>query len=353
LAQVSYVILDFLPDNPSQRSKLSIMQWSLVAFSFLVLASGTRSSPKQGKMGKSSNPDASVSLRSTYNRLVKAAAQVEQLTGDASLLTKGKRSKAAERALVQDPQMLMHDAVQLVNKAYAVIGKRPPAKQSANDLKAAYREMLAAAEGIELVRRQSGDHTAFVAAVHEDPEKIESDVEKLKEDMKEAEEEVDEKKEDLKEVKEAEEKVDDKKATAEAEAANKAANQELAEAEHEQHGGHEMIGEATRDKEKQEKGAADKAEAKAEVAAATEEHKAADEAAEKADKVDDAHEEKVEKAEEKLEEAEEEHHEAIDEHNEKNDMFAKDVEKPTKTPKSSASKLASFSLLLIVASLSC
>lgn len=331
-----------------------MMQRLFLAFSFVALASGTRSAPQQGKVNKPENQAASVSLRATYDRLVEAAGQVEKLKGDASLLGKGKRSKAAERALVQDPQMLVSDAVQLVSKAYAVIGKKPPASQQKSDLTAAYHEMLAAAEGVELVMRQT-DHlapekvTAFAAEL-KDPEKVEEDVNKLKEDMKEAEEEVEDAHDELKEAKHAEDKVDDKEATTEAEAANKAAKQALAEADHEQHGGHEIVGKAEEDKARQEKGAADKAEAKKEVEAATEEHKAADEAHAEADKVDDAHEAKVDAAEEKLEEAEEEHHEAIDAHNEHPE--AEDVEKPPKKlEKSSASQLASGAVLLTLTAL--
>lgn len=328
------------------------MQRLLVAFWFLVLASGTRTAPQQGKIGKSENQTASVSLRSTYDRLVKAAAQVEKITGDASLLSKAKRSKATERALVSDPKTLMSDAEHLINKAYGVMGKKAPASQtkSADELKAAYHEVLAAAEGVELVRRNADSLapeklTAFAAQVKEDPDKIEADVKKLEDDMKEAEEDVETAEKGLKEAEAAEEKVDDKEATAEAEAANKAAKEALAESDHEQHGGHELVGEALGDKERQEKGAADKAEAAKEVEVAAAEHKEADAAHAEADKVDDAHEEKVDAAEEKLEKAEDDHHEAIDAHNEHPE--AEDVEKPPK--KSGASQLASFAVLLTLA----
>lgn len=307
------------------------MQWSLVVVSFLTLTSGTRSAPHQGKSGKF-NSDASVSLRSTYARLVKAAAQVEKLTGDASLLTKGKRSKAVEKALVQDPRKLMNDAAQLEKKAYAVIGKKPPAKhrKAGNGLKAAYREMLAAAEGVELVRRRSNGLTAkqvaaFAAEVKEDPEEVEEEVEELKEDIEEAEEVVEDKVEDLEEAKVAEEAADDTEAAAEAGAAHAAADQALAEADHEQAGGHELVGEALGDEKRQEEGAADKAEAAAEVEATTAEHEAADAEHAEADKVDDAHEEKVDEAEDELEDAHEEHQEAVEEHNEVAD---EDVEAP-------------------------
>jgi len=307
------------------------MRWSFVAFSFLALASGTRSAPHHGKSG---NGDASVSLRSTYNRLVKAAAEVEKLTGDASLLTKKKRSqviKLAGKGFVQDTQRIISDAARLERKAYAVMGKKPPAKhqKSGHGLKAAYREMLAAAKGVELVRRSSNGLTAKQItkfAAEEDPEEAEEAVEELKEDIEEAEEDVEDKVDDLKEAKAAEETADDKEVAAEAGAAEAAADQALAEADHEQAGGHELVGEATGDQEQQEQGAADKADAAAEVEATTADHEAADAAHAEADQVDDAHEEKVDQAEEKLEDAVDEHNEAVEEHNAHPE--AEDVEKP-------------------------
>lgn len=326
------------------------MKWLLLAFSSLALVSGARTSPQQGKIGNSENQSTQVLLRSAYDRLVKAAAQVEKSTGDASLL-KGKRSKAAEKALVQDPKAIMNDATQLKTKAYDIVGTKPPLSQqnSGSELKAAYHELLAAAEGVELVRRHADSLpedkiTAFAAEVKKDPEKVEEDLKTLKEDMKEAEEDVEAAEKELKEAKAAEDAKDDKEASAEAAAANKAAKQGLAEADHEQHGGHELVGEALGDKKREEEGAANKAEAKAEVEAATAEHKAADAAHAEADKKDDAHEEKVDKAEEKLEEAQEKHVEAVEAHNEH--PKAEDKKIPVH---SSASQLSSYAVVALLA----
>jgi len=254
------------------------MQRKLVALSFLVVAFGIRTAPSQG---------APVLLRSAYNRLVKAAAQVEKITGDASLLSKGKHSKAAQRALVEDPQKISKDALHLATLAYAVMGNKPPTSQQkpTSKLNAAYHELLAAAEGIELVRRHADSLApaklaAFAAEVQKDPEVDEPapEVEKLEEDIEEAEKETEATEKDAEVTKTelevaaaAEEKHDDKADITEAEAAVKAADQGLAEASHEQHGGDELVGKAEtaldkdlghEGKEDQEKEAAEKAEAK-------------------------------------------------------------------------------------------
>lgn len=324
------------------------MQQLLVAFMGVALASGTRTAPHQGKIDTSENQTTPVLLRSAYDRLIKAAAQVEKITGDASLLSKGKRSKAAERALVEDPKMIMSDAAQLVDKAYAVLGTKPPSPKPDEELKVAWHEILLAAAGVEDVRRHADTLpaqkiAAFVAEVKSDPEKIEEDVNKLEEDMKAAEEDVESAEKELKEAKAAEDKADDKEASTEAAAANKAAKQALAEADHEQDGGHELVGKAEGDKKKEEVAAADKAKSEEKVAAATEEHKAADAAHAEADKVDDAHEDKVDEAEEKVEDAKEEHVEAIEEHN--GHPEAKDA----KNPHDGASQLAFSAVFLTLA----
>jgi len=322
----------------------------LVAFSFIVAVCGTRTTPQQGKIGKTETQPR-VLLLSAYDRLVKAAARVEKITGDASLLSKGKHSKVAARVLVEDPKKISSDALHLVTQAYAVMKTKAPTleKKPTNELRTAYHEILAAAEGIELVRRNADaiapeEVAAFALEMQKDPDEVEADVKQLEKDMEEAEEDVGAAEKKLEETVAAAEKHDDKADTTEAEAANKAAKQALAEADHEQHGGDELVGKVEGDKKRQEEGAAKKAEAKGEVEAATAEHKAADAAHEEADKVDDAHEEKIEKAEEEHEEATEKHEAAVEAHNEH-----PEAEKVKTADKSGAMQLASYAAPLILA----
>lgn len=328
------------------------MQGCLVAFSFLAFSSATRTSPQHGKLNRPADQAAPVQFLSAYDRLIKAAAEVEKLAGDASLLSKDKRSKAAAHALVQDPEKISRDALQLAAQAYDVMGSKPPAPQAKpiDELHAAYHEILAAAEGIELVRRRAATLapekvTAFAALLlRNGPDKVEQDVKTLKEDMEEAEEDVEAAEKKLKEAEATEEKTDDKDDVTEAEAANKAAKQALAEADHEKHGGHELVGKAEGDKARQEEHAAKKAEAKAEVEAATAEHKEADAVHEVADKADDKNEVKTAQAEENHAEAQDNHEEAVEAHAEHPDNGG-----PKKSEKSGAEQLASFAAVLTLA----
>merc|ERR1719379_3322350 len=163
---------------------------------------------------------------------------------------------------------------------------KPPQSQQkpGDELKSAYHEILAAAEGIELVRRHAGTLSSeklatFAAEVNADP--VEDDLKKLEEDLKVAEEDMEATEEELEKAKAKETNTGDKDDVTEAHAANKAANQGLPEADHEIHGGDELVGKAEGDKN---------AEAKVEVKTATAEHKTADAAHEEADDKDDAQE---------------------------------------------------------------
>lgn len=293
------------------------------AFGFLTSVCGSSPGPEQGKIEKPQDRAApavlKALLKSDYDRLVKAAAQVEKLTGDASLLSKGKHSKAAERVFVQDPKAITSDAAQLVAQAYAVMETKPPQSQQkpGDELKSAYHEILAAAEGIELVRRHAGTLSSeklatFAAEVNADP--VEDDLKKLEEDLKVAEEDMEATEEELEKAKAKETNTGDKDDVTEAHAANKAANQGLAEADHEIHGGDELVGKAEGDKNAEEAAAAKKADAKVEVKTATAEHKTADAAHEEADDKDDAQEDRVEKLEKALEEHKENYKDAKEAH---------------------------------------
>jgi len=303
---------------------------------------------------------APVKLQAAYERLVKAASQVEKLAGDASLLSKGKGSKERkERVLVQDPKTIASDAVKLATQAYAVIGSKPPKSKGkdADELHAAYHEILAAADGIELVRHKANPEKMIAFAATMDPDEVEGDVKNLVEDMKEAEEEMEDAEKELEKIAEHEEKSDDKHDVTESTAAKEAADQALAEADHEQHGGDQLVAKAEGDKAAEEKAAAKKAEAKADVEEETAEHKEADAVHEAHDKEDDKHEEKLAAAKEEHEEAKEEHEESVEDYNEHPDVEEHEEvnlkgseKKPEPEPKKSGTQqLVPYAAILILA----
>lgn len=308
--------------------------------------------------GKKTNPAilAQRKLRSSYDRLVELAADMEKVKGDvvefANLNANVKLKGNAARALEKDPELVSNIAQVLTKKAFHLVGKESPAfiNEKVSGPEAAYtkayRTLLSAAEGVELARRHAMELppkklAAFAAEAQKSPDEVEESEDTLEKDLEEAEAQVEKTGEEAKkaagvldgaEQKLAKAKGEEKKADAnediqEAEAVNKEAKKELADADEHIGGGEEVVGVAKEDEVQVAEGKKAQEEAKAEEAAATEEHKAekaeheaADQAEEDAEaKVDDAKDAHVE-AKEDHEEAQEahedakEHHENVEDH---------------------------------------
>lgn len=282
------------------------------------------------------NNPADYELQKSYKSFLRAAEVVKVARDNIAIIPATEREghfgSAAKHALLEDPLRIAKGAAAVAAQARVALGGHPVAtafKRNADPVRAldvAYAELLEAAAGVALVRREGragrvpeSSVAAFLAALRDDPEgqhQAEEGVEDLKENVAEARADVEKAEE---EVQEAEKKLEKEKAEvlgdstasghektmSKAEHALKDSKMEMSEADHdtakaENDVAHadKYVAEAEGDEAKAKKAKEDVAEAKTEV------NKTKDKHEELEKKHNETHD--VDKAEDNLEDAKEE-----------------------------------------------